>query len=135
MHCLNCSKELLPAKGRKSIGDKKYCNNVCQHEYQTSVKMQNFLDGKYVGRLLQFRNSGDGEWTRRLLKEKQGYVCACCRISSWQGMDLTLEVNHKDGDAMNNVLENLEFLCANCHSQTDTYKAKNKNSSRAYRRK
>ena len=135
MLCINCSKELLPSKGRKSIGDKKYCNNACQHEYQTKVKMQNFLEGKYIGKLLQFRNSGDGEWTRRLLTKEKGYNCACCGVSSWQGKDITLEVNHIDGNAANNILENLEFLCPNCHAQTDTYRAKNKNSARTYRRK
>ena len=135
MHCINCSKELLPPKGRKNIGDKKYCNNSCQHEYQTKVKMQDFLEGKYVGKLLQFRNSGDGEWTRRLLTKEKGYKCACCGVNSWQGKDITLEVNHIDGDASNNILENLEFLCPNCHAQTDTYRAKNKNSARTYRRK
>ena len=134
MHCLNCNKQLLPPKGRKSLGDKKYCDNSCQHEYQTKVKMQDFLNGKYVGKLLQFRNSGDGEWTRRLLVQKKGYKCACCEIDSWQGKDITLEVNHIDGDASNNILENLEFLCPNCHAQTDTYRAKNKNSARTYRK-
>ena len=135
MNCLNCAKVLLPANGRKNIGDKKYCNNSCQHEYQTSLKIKDFLEGKYIGKLLQFRNSGEGEWPRRLLKEKQGYKCACCGISHWQENEITLEVNHKDGDAANNILENLEFLCPNCHSQTDTYRAKNKNSARTYRRK
>lgn len=132
MECLNCNKILLPAKGRSSVGDKKYCNNKCQAEYQTKLKIADFLKGKYVGKLLQFRT---GEWPRRLLQEHFGYSCACCGITSWQGTNLTLEVNHKDGNAANNILDNLEFLCPNCHSQTDTYRAKNKNSARTYRKK
>ena len=131
MNCLHCSTLLLPAKGRKSLGDKKYCNNTCQQEYQTSQKKKDFLEGKYVGQLLQFRS---GDWTRRLMKESLGYHCAVCGINEWQNKSLTLEVNHKDGNAENNVLDNLEFLCPNCHSQTDTFRAKNKNSARSYRR-
>jgi hypothetical protein len=41
---------------------------------------------------------------------------------------LTLEIDHIDGKCFNNTLENMRFLCPNCHSQTDTYKAKNKSS-------
>jgi hypothetical protein len=51
MGCLNCGKLLSPSKSRKKLGYKKYCDNACQQEYQTHVKMQNFLDGKYVGTL------------------------------------------------------------------------------------
>ena len=96
--------------------------------------MQDFLNGKYVGKLLQFRHSGDGEWTRRLLIEEKGYKCAKCAIFEWHHKSLTLEVNHIDGDALNNVLDNLEFLCPNCHSQTDTFRAKNLVSSRSHRK-
>ena len=30
-----------------------------------------------------------------------------------------------DGDSKNNKLDNLRFLCPNCHAQTDTYCGKN----------
>lgn len=53
------------------------------------------------------------------------YVCVGCRNEgSWQGRDLVLELDHIDGDCLNNRLENLRWLCPNCHSQTDTYKNK-----------
>lgn len=48
-------------------------------------------------------------------------VCECCGISSWNGKELTMQIHHKDGDHFNNLPENLEILCPNCHSQTDTY--------------
>jgi hypothetical protein len=35
------------------------------------------------------------------------------------------ELEHKDGNSENNDPENLEWICPNCHSQTDTYKGKN----------
>ena len=34
----------------------------------------------------------------------------------------------------NNKVENLRLVCPNCHSQTDTYKAKNIGNGRSYRK-
>lgn len=55
------------------------------------------------------------------------YKCKCCGISDWQGQTIVLDLDHINGDNRNNRLENLRFLCPNCHSQTDTYKGRNKN--------
>jgi hypothetical protein len=49
------------------------------------------------------------------------YECYSCHLSSWQGKPLELEIEHKDGDCLNNQQSNLIFLCPNCHSQTATY--------------
>lgn len=48
--------------------------------------------------------------------------CAECHTGpEWNGKPLTLQLEHKDGDSTNNELENLELLCPNCHSQTETF--------------
>lgn len=49
------------------------------------------------------------------------YKCTICNVSSWLEKDLSLHLDHIDGDSYNNKLENLRFLCPNCHSQTETY--------------
>ena len=49
------------------------------------------------------------------------YKCDCCGISEWQGKELSLQLDHKNGDNHDNRLENLHWLCPNCHSQTDTF--------------
>ena len=53
------------------------------------------------------------------------YKCAICGITEWNGKTLSLELDHINGINNDNRLENLRFLCPNCHSQTDTYGSKN----------
>lgn len=52
-------------------------------------------------------------------------VCSICGIDSWNEKPLSLQLDHIDGDRLNNFIENLRLLCPNCHSQTDTYCGKN----------
>lgn len=49
------------------------------------------------------------------------YKCEICGISEWLGKPITLQLHHIDGDPTNDTLENLQILCPNCHSQTDSY--------------
>ncbi len=62
-----------------------------------------------------------GKLRQHLLKVKE-YVCAICENPGEHlGKPLTLQIDHIDGDNSNNVIENLRWLCPNCHTQTDTY--------------
>src|SRR5215216_6921470 len=47
------------------------------------------------------------------------YQCKCGNTGEWMGNPLTLQIHHKNGENTDNRLENLEFLCSNCHTQTD----------------
>jgi len=58
---------------------------------------------------------------RNRLAKIRKYVCSECGISEWRGKELTLHVDHIDGDRTNNTLINLRYLCPNCHQQTDTW--------------
>ena len=53
------------------------------------------------------------------------YRCYICGINEWREKELTLEMDHANGDRMDNRIENLRLLCPNCHSQTLTHTGRN----------
>lgn len=73
---------------------------------------------------------GRGHLKRRLLqaglKEDR---CERCGIDSWLGAPLSISLHHINGVRDDNRLGNLQLLCPNCHSQTDTFAGRNGRSS------
>lgn len=54
------------------------------------------------------------------------YKCEKCgNKGEWQNKNLVLQLEHKNRINNDNRLENLCFLCPNCHSQSKTYGGKN----------
>lgn len=110
----------------------KYCSLPCSFKGQQEERKIAYLNGEYIGKHLQYRG-----WARELIEDLQGKKCKECGVGdTYNGKPLSLQVNHIDGDATNNVISNVELLCPNCHSQTSTYGSKNKGkSTRVSRRK
>ncbi|MFG2609720.1 HNH endonuclease signature motif containing protein [Streptomyces anulatus] len=53
--------------------------------------------------------------------------CSLCGTGRmWRDRPLPLEVDHIDGNWRNNRPQNLQLLCPNCHSTTDTYRGRGK---------
>jgi len=62
----------------------------------------------------------------RLIKE--GLLlerCNECGLIDWQQKPISFHLEHINGIHNDNRIENLQLLCPNCHSQTDTYCGKN----------
>lgn len=56
------------------------------------------------------------------LKDK---VCEICGLKdNWNNKELVLELHHKNGNSRYHLFENLQILCPNCHSQTETFRNK-----------
>lgn len=47
------------------------------------------------------------------------YKCYICGLVNWNGKAISLQIHHINGVHSDNRLSNLQFLCPNCHSQTE----------------
>lgn len=55
------------------------------------------------------------------------YKCECGNTGWWRDKPMTLQIDHINGKNDDNRLENLRFICPNCHSQTNTFCGRNMN--------
>ena len=124
--CLSCGKE-HEYRGLQFAN--KYCNNQCQKDYEYKSFITEWKQNKQNG----VRKRGTSRHIKRYILEKQDYKCKICGISEHMGLPIVLELDHISGDHTNNAESNLRCLCPNCHSQTPTYKAKNKGQGRKHR--
>jgi hypothetical protein len=111
--CKNCEKDIP----NRNV----YCNNTCQQEYQNKLMIERWLNGENFLR-------SDGllipKWIRDYLLTESGYKCSEC---GWGELNkftnkVPLEIDHIDGDAKNNLRDNLKVVCPNCHSLTETFR-------------
>lgn len=106
--CLYC--------GQTTKKNRLYCNKNCQEAY----KLKQWLEGRTNGSKKSGKFKG---YVKQYLMVINNHSCQRC---GWSEMNIysntiPLEVHHKDGNKFNNNLENLELLCPNCHSLTDSH--------------
>jgi hypothetical protein len=61
------------------------------------------------------------------LKRELGWEhkCSVCHLKEWQNKPIPIEIDHINGEHFDHRLENIRFICPNCHAFTDNYKGKN----------
>ena len=96
----------------------KYSVKYGRNSYTALSDKEFFINGS--------KRNSNGILKRLINHGIKSYECECCGISEWNGKELKLQIHHINGNHFDNRLENLQILCPNCHTQTDTYGSKNK---------
>lgn len=147
-NCKRCNKEFEPQKGLVN-----YCSIECRNsrgprseefkkivsEKLTGRKQDKKRPKEVIDKIVEARklnhqqkilsseyNELSFESLRWRILYEQKHACNKCGINEWLGKPIILELEHKDGNHFNNDRENLEMLCPNCHSMTDTWRGRNK---------
>lgn len=118
-YCLYCGNELNPHQST-------FCSKECQNKKLQNDYITRWKNGEENGLKGEYQISNH---IRRYFMDK--YQCKC-QICGWGEINeysktIPLELHHLDGNYLNNTEENLQLLCPNCHSLTETYKSHNKN--------
>ena len=116
MNCKQCENPLtLDQQWRK----RKFCSRKCNNLFRRKEWIEKLKRG---GITYSYTNGLIRSW----LLEIREHRCESCKLTEWLGQPINLTMNHIDGDACNNRPENLQLLCWNCHSMTETFGNKNK---------
>lgn len=120
-NCLHCNTEFIY---RPSQSTGKFCSNTCQMRYQyETVTLPKYRAGQISER----------KTLRKILIEERGTSCSQCKGSEWQNQPMPLEIDHKDGNAGNNLPSNIRLLCPNCHALDPHSKGRNRGHGRKAR--
>lgn len=143
VECLVCRKAFYVKPSHQKLGWGKYCSIKCRSKSQFKGKNVNcFICGKEIYRSLRmisraksgkwfcsklcqtiWRNgvfveekstrfvNGESAYRRILIRSGKGRVCVLCGINN----ERVLNAHHKDHNRENNKIDNLVWLCFNCH--------------------
>lgn len=123
--CLHCDTSFR----HSSATTNKFCSNRCQFDFQSSELVKKWIkEGTLVRRHMPI-------WVKNELRRQRGNCCEVCKITEWNGNPISLDCDHIDGNPLHNHIDNLRLICPNCHSQTPSYKGKNRGNGRKNRYK
>lgn len=103
------------------------------YHFKRRLKLLGFDFSKFTntgGRVTAFKRNKDALKNNSKKRIKRGiletllkhnnvkYECNMCGINNWKNKRLLLHIHHKDENSKNNTLNNLCYLCPNCHNIT-----------------
>lgn len=123
--CINCNLRPIVKRNKSKI-----CKE-CKKYLPIWEWLSGNLDASYCGSAREPK-----PFVKRYLIETRGDKCEVCGFDEKapDGRSI-IQMDHKDGNYLNNNLDNLQLLCPNHHAMTHNYGSLNKDSGRAHRRK
>ena len=125
IYCLNgCGKPVK--KGYK------FCSQSCCSEYNKNEKIKKWLSGEF-----EYKSEHTPTFIKNYLMKIHNNSCEICgwnEVNKYTG-NVPLELHHIDGDCTNNNISNLQLLCPNHHSLTNTMGSLNRGKSKRYKLK
>lgn len=105
--CAHCNTFIFKSKSKadKSKSGLLFCSRECKDLAQTYISE---IQPEHYG-----KGSGSASYREKAFRYYKN-VCSMCGYSNKNA----LEVHHKDKNRDNNSIDNLEILCANCHTLT-----------------
>jgi len=120
------------------------CGKQLNYGHKTNLCIECYRKSQKLKRILVWLDTGDtgcavSTTLRGVIRDfvyiaQDGKCAICGQENQWNGKPLHFVMDHIDGDASNSQYENLRLICPNCDSQLPTFKSKNKNSARKFRR-
>ncbi len=123
-HCLDCGKRI------RSSNTKLIRCQRCETKYCIQKWLNGDNSASWTGSCKEPKS-----FVKKHLIKTRGDKCEECGFDkkSPDGRSI-IQMDHIDGDYLNNNLDNLKLLCPNCHAMTPTYGSLNKKSGRRYRK-
>jgi len=123
--CLSCGKTNYYRPSDLLKGGK-YCSNRCQRDYEWKERVL-IIESHGVEVISNYEPTQRGILKKYLIWKhvEECMKCGWSEINEWTGR-IPIQLDHIDGDPHNQSLDNVQLLCASCHSLTEFFGSRGK---------